>query len=80
MTHAMAGAMRVIQPNRPHRRACQRVDLLAGGAGRKARPGHGDMAAKNRGEGMDHIAVRRADGDGAGDVGRAVIVMRPRIH
>ena len=79
MPHPVAGAMCIIKADRPHRRARQRVDLLAGGAFWKARRRHCDVAPQNGGKGGDHGRRWRADGDGAGDVGGAIIVMRAGI-
>ena len=75
MPDPVSGPVRVIEPDRPHRRTRQRVDLLACRPLREARRRHRDMAAKHGGEGGDHLGIRRADGDCAGDVGGAVIVM-----
>ena len=79
MPYPVAGAMRIIEADRPHRRARQRVNLLAGGAFRKTRRRHRDVATQNSGKGGDHSRRRRADGNGAGDVGGAIIVMRAGI-
>ena len=38
------------------------------------------MGAQHSGKGIAHAGIRRADGNSAGDIGRAVMVMRPGIN
>ena len=80
MPDAMAGAMRVIQTHCPHGRTRQRINLLAGCASWEPRQRNGNMCAQHSGKGIAHAGIRRAYGNSAGDIGRAVIVMRPGIN
>ncbi len=76
---AVAGAVVEVEPGLPQRHARQRIELGAAGAFRKHRDGDGDMALQHAGEAVAHLVARRADGDGAGDVGGAVLVLRAGI-
>ena len=71
----MAGAVVVVEAVRPQRRARQGVERRAGGAGREAHPGQGQVALQHQGEALAHLRRRLADGHGAGDVGGAVQVL-----
>ena len=53
--------------------------LRAGGAGGEARGGEGDVALQHAGEAVLHLRRWRADRHGAGDVGRAVAILRAGI-
>src|ERR1700730_11132902 len=59
--------------------ARQGVELRAGGAGREAAGGEGDVALEDAGETVLHLCAGRADRDGARDIGRAVEILRPGI-
>ena len=72
---AVAGAVIEIEAGLPEELPRQRVELRAGGAVRKHRARDRDMALEHEGEVPAHLGGRRADGDGAGDVGGAVVVL-----
>ena len=76
---AVAGAVVEIEPGLPQRGARQRIELGAAGVLREHRAGDGDMALEHAGEAVAHLVGRRADRDGAGDVGGAVLVLRAGI-
>ena len=76
---AVAGAVVVVEAGLPERGAREAVELRAGRADRKARGGDGDVALEHAGEAVAHLRRRRADGDGAGDVGGAVAVLAAGI-
>ena len=76
---AMAGAVLEIDTGLPKELPRQRVELCAGGAVGKHRAGNRDMAAQHPGEAVAHFFRRLADRDGAGDVGRAVLILRAGI-
>ncbi len=72
---AVAGAVVVVEAGGPQRRAGQGVEGRAGGAGREAHAGQRQVALQHQGEALAHLGGRLADGDRAGDVGRAVQVL-----
>ena len=67
------------RPGSPKRRARQRVDLSAVRSRRKDGAGDRDMAFEHAGETVAHERARTPDGDRAGDVGRAVFVLRAAV-
>src|SRR5699024_2409205 len=80
ITDAVTGAVTVIGGQRPHRRTCQRIDLLAAGALREARLAQADRALEYGGA----IATLLLGGGIAerpqpGDVRRAAQVLTTRI-
>ena len=76
---AVAGAVIEIEPGLPQELPRQRVELRAGGAVGKHRARDRDMALEHAGEAVAHLGARRADRDGAGDVGGAVLVLAAGI-
>ena len=60
-------------------RRAKRVDLRARGALGEDRAGDGDVALEDPREALAHLGGRLADGDRAGDVGRAVLILRAGI-
>ena len=75
----MSGAVVEIKPGPPKRHARQRVDLGPGRSRRKDGAGDRDVALQHPGEAVAHQARRPSDGDRAGDVGRAVLILRAAV-
>ena len=76
---AVAGAVVVIEPGFPQAHPGEGIDLRARRPLGKDRAGDGDVALQHAGEAIAHRVRGRADGDGAGDVGGAVSVLRAGI-
>ncbi len=72
---SMAGAMGIIEALSPEILPGEYVELAAARAQRKARRAQSDMALEHQREPLTHLGARHADGDGAGDVGGAVLVL-----
>ncbi len=77
--HAVAGAVVEIESRGPQILPREAVELRARRAVGKHRPRQRDMALEHAGEVLAHRFTRRSDRDGAGDVGRAVFVLRAGI-
>ena len=75
----MSGAMIVIQTGLPQGMACEGIELLAGGADRKAADRERDMTLENPREAVAHFAAGRAERNGARDIGGAVEILRAGI-
>ncbi len=75
----MAGAMVEVETRNPQELACEGIELGAGGAVREHRASDGDVTLEHAGEAVAHLGARRADRDGAGDVGGAVLVLASGI-
>src|SRR5438105_4419834 len=77
---AMAGAVVVIEPLLPERAARKGVQLRACRPFRKAREGERDMPLKHAREAVAHLVAGLADRDRAGDVGRAIEILRAGVE
>ena len=75
----MSRAVVEIESGAPERGARQRVDLRAVRSRREDGAGDGDVAFEHPGEAVAHERARPADGDRAGDVGRAVLILRAAV-
>ena len=75
----MAGAVIEIEAVAPEKLPRQRIELCAVGAVGKYRAGDRDVALEHQGEILAHVRARRADRDGAGDIGGAVLVLAAGI-
>ena len=73
---AVPGAVVEIEPRFPERLAGEAVELRAGDALGEHGAGDGDVPLQHARETVLHLGRRRAHGDGAGDVGGAVLVLR----
>ena len=71
----VAGPVVVVEPGRPQGAAREDVELGAGGPHGEARGGERDVTLEHAGEALPLLGRRRPEGDGAGDVGRAVEVL-----
>ena len=71
----MAGAVVEIKTGLPQGNTRERIDLRARGALGKNRPGNADMAPQDTSVAVAHQGGWLADREGAGDVGRAVLVL-----
>src|SRR5712671_5662946 len=76
----VAGAVIVIEPLLPERATGEGVELRAGGAFGEPRRRQRDVALEDAGEAVAHFRARGTDRDRAGNVGRAVEVLRARIE
>ena len=78
---AVAGAVGVVEPGLPQVLPRQAVELAAARALGEHRAGERDMALQHAGEAVLAFrrSARRADPDGAGDVGGAVGILPARI-
>ena len=76
---AVAGAVIEVEPLRPQELARKGIELRAGRAVGKDRARDRDMTLEHAGETVAHLGGRRADRDGAGDVGGAVLVLAAGI-
>ena len=68
-----------IEARSPKRGAGQRVDLSAIGSRRKDGAGDRDVTFQHTGEPVAHKRARPSDGDRAGDVGRAILILRAAV-
>eukprot|EP01133_Synstelium_polycarpum_P025109 gene25109-biopygen21659 len=75
----MAGAVAVIIALFPQGDAGEHVDVHAARALGEARGGDGDDALEHQRELALHVIRRFADGEGAGDIGRAVAVLAAAV-
>ena len=73
---AVAGAMVEIEAGLPERTAREGIDAGAGDALREDGRRDRDMALQHARETVAHLLGRRADGYCAGDIGRAVLILR----
>ena len=80
MPDAVSGAVVVVQAGAPKRKASEGVQLRAACALGKTCLGEGDVSAQDESIVAALLGRRRADGDGAGDIGGAVQVMPAGIH
>jgi hypothetical protein len=71
--------MRVVEPAFHKRGAGESVDVQPRVPGGKAQHRNADHALQHEREALAHLVGRRADGDGAGDVGGAVLILRAGI-
>ena len=76
----MAGTVVEIETRPPQGNPCERIYLRARGALGKNRAGNGDMALEDAGEPVAHQSGWLAHRNGAGDVGRAVLILTARIN
>ena len=74
------GAVVVIEPLLPQGTTRERVELRPGRALREARQSERDVALQHAGEAVAHLVARLADRDRAGNVGRAVEILRAGIE
>ena len=79
VAHAMARAVEVAQAVFPQELTCQHVELRARGARGEDGRGKGDVTLHHQGEVGALLRRRRAQRDGARDVGGAVEVLRARV-
>ena len=76
---AMAGAVGVVGAGLPERDARQRIEIAAARALRETRRADGDHALQNQREEPLLLLRHRADRNRAGDIGRAVDILRAGI-
>ena len=76
---AVAGAVVEVDAGGPEKLARERIELRAGGAVGKDRTCDRDVALEHAGETLAHLRSRGADRNRAGDVGRAVLILRAGV-
>ena len=75
----MPGAVVVVEPGPPQRRARHRVDVAPGEPLGPAQPRHRDHPLQHQGERPHRLGRGRADRDGPGDVGGPVRILRAAV-
>ncbi len=76
---AVSRAVVEIEAGAPKRAARQRIDLGPIGSRRKDCASDRDVTFQHTGEPVAHERARPPDGDRAGDIGRAVFVLRAAV-
>lgn len=80
LAYAVTCSVKVVHPVAPHKLPCQRVELGAGGFVGENGARKRDVTAKNERIDVALLVGERTEGDGSGDVGGAVAVLRTAVE